>query len=64
MGMSSEQVNRLGTPYYSTKEKGTGLGTMVSFNIIKKMSGKIKIISKLGEGTTYLVTIPLAKKTN
>jgi two-component system sporulation sensor kinase B len=60
MGMSSEQVNRLGTPYYSTKEKGTGLGTMVSFNIIKKMSGKIKVISKLGKGTTYMVTIPLS----
>lgn len=59
MGMSSEQLKRLGTPFYSTKEKGTGLGTMVSFNIIKRMSGKIDVISNLGKGTTYIITIPL-----
>lgn len=59
MGMTSEQVDRLGTPYYSTKEKGTGLGTMVAFNIINKMSGKIEVISKLGNGTSYKITFPL-----
>ncbi|MFD0682434.1 MULTISPECIES: ATP-binding protein [unclassified Paenibacillus] len=53
VGMTSEQIKRLGTPYYSTKEKGTGLGTMVSFGIIKKMNGKIDIKSELGKGTQY-----------
>ncbi|MDQ0114770.1 two-component system sporulation sensor kinase B [Paenibacillus harenae] len=52
-GMTQEQIRRLGTPYYSTKEKGTGLGTMVSFGIIKKMNGKIDIQSKVGAGTTF-----------
>lgn len=52
-GMSSEQIKRLGTPYYSTKEKGTGLGTMVSFGIIKKMNGKIDIKSEIGKGTEF-----------
>ncbi|MDQ8735008.1 ATP-binding protein [Paenibacillus sp. LHD-38] len=59
-GMSTEQMKRLGTPYYSTKEKGTGLGTMVSFGIIKKMNGKITIKSELGEGTEFNLIFPKA----
>lgn len=58
IGMTAEQIKRLGTPYYSTKEKGTGLGTMVSFGIIKKMNGKIEIQSELGKGTEYKLIFP------
>ncbi|WP_245203618.1 ATP-binding protein [Ammoniphilus resinae] len=58
VGMSPEQVKRLGTPYYSTKEKGTGLGTMLSFVIIKKMNGKIDIKSKIGKGTEFIFIFP------
>jgi len=36
IGMTKVQINRLGTPHYSTKDKGTGIGTMMSFGIIKK----------------------------
>lgn len=60
VGMTPAQVRRLGTPYYSTKEKGTGLGTMVSFGILKKMNGKIDVTSELGKGTQYTITIPKA----
>nr|WP_281282484.1 ATP-binding protein [Paenibacillus piri] len=60
-GMTPEQVKRLGTPFYSTKEKGTGLGTMVSFGIIKKMDGKIEIESEPGKGTTYTLLFPAAE---
>jgi two-component system sporulation sensor kinase B len=58
VGMTAEQIARLGTPYYSTKEKGTGLGTMVSFSIIKKMRGTIRIQSKVGKGTKCLLSFP------
>jgi two-component system sporulation sensor kinase B len=58
IGMTPEQINRLGTPYYSTKEKGTGLGTMVTFSIIKKMNGKIEIKSEKGKGTEYIISFP------
>ncbi|GAA0338532.1 HAMP domain-containing sensor histidine kinase [Bacillus carboniphilus] len=58
IGMTPEQISRLGTPYYSTKEKGTGLGTMVSFSIIKKLGGKIDINSEVNKGTTYTFTFP------
>ncbi len=57
-GMTAEQIKRLGTPYYSTKDKGTGLGTMVSFGIIKKMNGKIDIQSELGKGTQIQIVFP------
>jgi two-component system sporulation sensor kinase B len=59
IGMSKEQMNRLGTPYYSTKDKGTGLGTMVSFSIIRKMQGKIEVTSEVAKGTTYMITLAL-----
>ncbi|MBU9713810.1 sensor histidine kinase [Evansella tamaricis] len=58
VGMTTEQINRLGTPYYTTKDKGTGLGTMVVFSIIKIMQGTIKVESEIGKGTTFTVTFP------
>ena len=48
IGMTKEQINRLGEPYFTTKEKGTGLGMMVSFSIIKAMNGKINVTSNPG----------------
>lgn len=57
-GMTPEQIARLGTPYYSTKEKGTGLGTLVTFNIVRQMGGTIEVTSRLGEGTTCKIALP------
>ncbi|ARK29318.1 sensor histidine kinase [Halalkalibacter krulwichiae] len=62
IGMSEDQIRRLGTPYYSTKTTGTGLGTMVSFSIIKAMRGEIFIQSQSGHGTTFNISIPLVTK--
>ncbi|WP_026671883.1 sensor histidine kinase [Alkalihalobacterium bogoriense] len=59
-GMTDEQVRKLGTPYFSTKEEGTGLGVMVAFNIIKTLDGQIKVKSTVGEGTSFLIALPLA----
>lgn len=59
IGMNEEQLNRLGAPYYTTKDKGTGLGTMVVFSVIRGMNGKIEVRSKEGAGTTYFITLPL-----
>ncbi|RIX60187.1 hypothetical protein D3P08_00985 [Paenibacillus nanensis] len=60
-GMTADQIRRLGTPYYSTKEKGTGLGTMISFSIIKKMDGRIDIKSEVGKGTEFTLAFPRVK---
>ncbi|HJV46219.1 MAG TPA: ATP-binding protein [Bacillota bacterium] len=62
VGMSKEQIQRLGTPYYTTKEKGTGLGMMVVFSIIKAMNGKINIQSQLGKGTRMCIHLPTEQK--
>ena len=58
VGMSQEQINRLGQPYFSTKETGTGLGMMVSYSIIKGMNGTIDVSSELGKGTCFRLTLP------
>lgn len=58
-GMTKEQLARFGEPYFSTKEKGTGLGAMVSIRIIEMMNGTWTIKSEVGSGTTMTVTLPL-----
>lgn len=62
VGMSNEQLERLGEPYYSTKgSKGTGLGMMVVYSIVRAMSGTIKVESKVGQGTTFHFKFPSYK---
>ncbi|KIL35680.1 hypothetical protein SD71_12350 [Cohnella kolymensis] len=58
IGMTKEQVNRLGTPYYSTKEKGTGLGSMVAFSLIKAMNGSVTVESEIGKGSRFIIAFP------
>ncbi|EJS68928.1 sensor histidine kinase [Bacillus cereus] len=58
VGMSQEQINRFGEPYFSTKTKGTGLGTMVAVKIIETMHGTLKIQSVVNKGTTLMITFP------
>lgn len=54
VGMTQDQIARLGEPYYSTKgSKGTGLGVMVIYSIVKAMKGTIKVQSEVGTGTTF-----------
>ncbi|MGG4411426.1 HAMP domain-containing sensor histidine kinase [Niallia taxi] len=60
-GMSEEEVQSLGTPFYSLKSKGTGLGMMICFNIVEKYNGKINIESKKGEGTAVKIQFPIVK---
>ncbi|MGX6442430.1 ATP-binding protein [Neobacillus sp. K501] len=58
-GMSAEQLVRLGEPYYSTKgSKGTGLGMMVVYSIVRAMNGSIKVESEVNVGTTFHIKFP------
>lgn len=61
-GMTREQIDRLGTPYYSTKDKGTGLGTMVAFSLVKAMRGSIAVQSEVGVGSLFELRFPLPKE--
>ncbi|RZT24235.1 two-component system sporulation sensor kinase B [Fictibacillus sp. BK138] len=59
IGMTKEQINRLGEPYYSTKgAKGTGLGMMVAFSVIRAMNGTVQISSELKKGTAFSFQFP------
>ncbi|PYE48816.1 HAMP domain-containing histidine kinase [Paenibacillus barcinonensis] len=55
-GMTEEEVKALGTPFYSLKTNGTGLGLMICFNIVQKVGGSIKYLSEKGKGTTVILT--------
>ncbi|WP_391207002.1 ATP-binding protein [Psychrobacillus sp. L4] len=56
-GMTSEQLEHLGEPYYSTKgTRGTGLGMMVVYSIVRTMNGTIHVESEVGVGTTFKFT--------
>lgn len=57
-GMTKEQLSRVGSLFFSTKEQGTGLGTMVSSRIIESMGGRVDYTSKVGKGTKVSVTLP------
>jgi two-component system, sporulation sensor kinase B len=57
-GMSKEEMESLGTPFYSLKSKGTGLGMMICFNIATKFKGTIHFDSEKGKGTTVTIRFP------
>ncbi|MEH7086561.1 ATP-binding protein [Neobacillus drentensis] len=59
VGMNEDEVKRLGQPFYSLKEKGTGIGLMVSYRIIDSLHGKIIVQSQKGNGTTFTIRFPL-----
>ncbi|MFZ3590767.1 ATP-binding protein [Bacillus sp. DJP31] len=61
-GMTQEQVSRIGTLFYTTKDKGTGLGTLVSIRIIEAMKGKMTFSSKQGVGTEVTILIPFIQE--
>ncbi|MFC4322526.1 ATP-binding protein [Litchfieldia salsa] len=58
-GIPDHIKNKLGEPFYSTKEKGTGLGMMVCYNIIEQHEGQIEFNSTEGQGTTFTIKLPL-----
>jgi len=62
-GISTEMQKRVFDPFFTTKEtgKGTGLGLWVTFNIIEKMGGTIRVKSQIGKGTCFTVEIPIVK---
>jgi len=57
--MKPEQIKKLGEPFFTTKQKGTGLGMLTIFKIIENHDGNIEIESVIGKGTTIHVTLPI-----
>jgi PAS domain S-box-containing protein len=58
IGIPKESLGSIFDPYFSTKQKGSGLGLATSHSIIKNHGGYVSVESKLGEGTTVSVSLP------
>jgi CheY-like chemotaxis protein len=58
IGIEEEHLKKIFDPYFSTKQKGSGLGLAVAFSIIDKHSGRITVDSKLGIGTIFTIYLP------
>jgi len=59
IGISSEDMNKLFDPFFSTKEGGVGLGLSITHRIIDQHHGKIEVESTPGEGTLFTVWLPI-----
>ncbi|MGG4490813.1 ATP-binding protein [Metabacillus idriensis] len=58
-GMTEEELQHLGLPFYTTKSKGTGLGSMITNRLIREMKGTVEYESEIGKGTTVTICLHL-----
>lgn len=61
IGIPSDMMPKLGEPFFTSKENGTGLGLMISQGIIEGHKGMMEIFSKPGQGTRVDIVLPLAQ---
>jgi two-component system NtrC family sensor kinase len=64
-GIPEENLTRIFDPFFTTKDvgKGTGLGLATSYGIVEDHGGKINVKSKVGEGTTFTIELPVHPET-
>jgi signal transduction histidine kinase len=60
-GISPENMKKIFQPLFTTKAKGIGLGLVVCRNLVETNGGRIEVVSRLGEGTTFTVILPLER---
>jgi signal transduction histidine kinase len=61
MGISEDNIQKLLTAFFTTKSSGSGLGLTICSQIIHNHGGSIGVRSKVGEGTTFVVSLPLRR---
>jgi PAS domain S-box-containing protein len=61
-GIDREHLDKIFDPYFTTKEKGSGLGLAMSYSIIKRHGGRITVKSQVGAGTTFYIYLPASEK--
>jgi len=61
-GMEEEEVKNFFLPFFTTKEKGTGIGTFILKEIVKGHGGEVKVKSKKGKGTEITILLPMKRK--
>ena len=62
VGISPKYLNKIFDPYFSTKQKGSGLGLATAYSIIKNHSGHIQVESQLGVGATFHIYLPATEE--
>jgi two-component system NtrC family sensor kinase len=62
-GIPAEHLSKVFDPFFTTKERGAGLGLSVVYGIVEKHGGKITMDSRVGEGTTVTIRLPVAAAT-
>ena len=60
-GMTAEEIEKIFSPEYTTKEKGLGLGIPMATEIVRGHGGDVRVISRRGAGTTFEIILPLEK---
>ncbi|HDZ90876.1 MAG TPA: hypothetical protein ENH37_09405 [Deltaproteobacteria bacterium] len=63
-GLSPREMDQIFNPYYTTKEKGLGLGLALAHEIVQAHSGEIRVISRHGKGTTFEIFLPVNPETH
>jgi signal transduction histidine kinase len=59
-GIEADDISKVFEPYFSTKETGTGLGLAIVKKAVEDHHGTITVKSKVGEGTTFTITLPVS----
>lgn len=59
VGMTEETIGRIFDPFYTNKDTGTGLGLAITHGIIEQHDGAISVKSKPGEGTVFIIRLPV-----
>jgi signal transduction histidine kinase len=62
-GIPPEKLSRIFDPFYSTKDEGVGLGLSLVHKIIDNHGGSIRVNSRPGSGTTFVISLPTANQT-
>ncbi len=61
IGIEKDNLGRIFDPYFTTKETGTGLGLSISLGIIESHGGSLELVSSPGDGSTFIVKLPVAQ---
>ncbi|MDR2150178.1 MAG: PAS domain-containing protein [Spirochaetaceae bacterium] len=62
IGIPEENMAKIFEPYFTTKTTGSGIGLTLVYKIIREHNGEIMVKSQLGEGSSFIITLPVPQK--